>query len=324
MWWIVGCAVSEPIPPGLPDGVVRLAVRDDQVRVGDAVVQPFSDLAKDPTEAVDPALSAAVAAAMTPGPRPVWVSAPPDLPFWGVRRLLGSARDAGAADAWLSIAGSPEVFPISPAPRYELGGVCEAPIPVRGVEPLITVSIQTGADGEWALATARFVPVTERGPTDGLAPECLAIPPCDALFPDGPLRAACLAPGDAAPERVGLGGDTGCLLPIAKQPEDVAGWRPELTARITALGLGERPLRIVMPEARSRLDAVVAVVGAFVDAGLPAPAIGATLLVEGNDGPPVCNASVQDRDGLALAGARWIGGVLAKAAAPPPAEATGG
>jgi hypothetical protein len=37
------------------------------------------------------------------------------------------------------------------------------------------------------------------------------------------------------------------------------------------------------------------------------PAVGVVALIEGNDGPPACDAPVRDATGLALAGAAWLG-----------------
>jgi hypothetical protein len=108
---------------------------------------------------------------------------------------------------------------------------------------------------------------------------------------------------------VKLGGEHGCLLPIARRPDDVGIWRAALPSVVERLGLSERTLLLVMPEARVRLDALLAVLGGFRDAGAKVPPFGLSLLVEGNDGPPVCDAAVRDAKALDAAGARWLGGV---------------
>jgi hypothetical protein len=308
---LTGCSSKPPLPAGVAEGAVRIASDGQQISVRGEPVALISELARGPTEPTAPEVAEALAGAAG---EPVWVHLPADTPFWLVRQVLNAASEAG--DVWISAAPDGEAFAISPPPVFSFGGGCEAPVPVKGVEPLITVSIQAGSDGAWVLATARLIPITASGPTDGLDADCLAIPPCEELFPEGPLRSACAAQQAPAPQRVTLGGELGCLLPIAREPGDVAAWRPELARLIGVLGLGERPLRVVMPEALSRLDAVLAVVGGFVDAGLPPPSIGTVLLVEGNDGPPVCNATVRDREALALAGARWVGGMRAWKQAP--------
>lgn len=305
LWTLIGC-MSAPLPPGLPDNVVPLRVADGALVLGAPAktVEAWERFAAEPTEAVDPGLLAALEPFRG---RPLWVELPPDTPFWGMRRMLGTAREAGVDPVWLSAQGSPELFPVAAAPRFTIGGVCDTPVPVTGAAPLLTVSVQRGGDGAWVLATARFIPVTADGPTEGLSPACLAVPACETLFTDPKLVEVCNGALPGAPERVGLGAEQGCLLPIARTPEGVAAWRPELARVLGLLGVGEYPLRVVMPEAQSRLDAVFAVLGGFVDAGLPVPHVGATLLVEGNDGPPVCSATVLDRQGLAEAGARWLG-----------------
>jgi hypothetical protein len=309
-----GCGPTVPTTPaGVPAGTPALWVDDgDVVRLGPQEVVHWSAIAEAPTEPIEETL----AAGLKEGP--LWVSLPPETAFWGVRRTLGSAKEAGAGPVYLSARGAPEAFLLPAAPKYQLLTTCEAPIPVTGVDALVTWSLQGGLDEAWVIASARFVPVTAGGPTDGLPPECLAVPPCETLFPEGPLRTACTAQaGQPAPDRVTLGGERGCLLPIAKQPADVARWRPEIAKLVGSLGLADRKLLVVMPEAWTRLDALLAIVGGFVDAGLPVPAVGTTALVEGNDGPPVCNATVQDAAGFAEASARWLGGHHAAAGATP-------
>lgn len=301
-----GCGPQVPTPPSsVPGGAQTLWVDEgDTLRLADREVLHWSVIAEAPTEPDEETLTAALRAGAE---RPLWLSLPPETAFWGLRRILGSAREAHTGEVFLSARGSEEVFPLAQPPKNPFSSDCAAPVPVTGVEALVTLSLQRGVDDAWVIASARFVPVTAQGPTDGLPPECLAVPPCETLFPEGPLRTACQSEaGKPAAERVTLGGERGCLLPIAKQPADVASWRPELARLIGKLGLAERSV-LVMPEAWTRLDALLAVLGAFVDAGLPAPPVGIRALVEGNDGPPVCNATVQDAAGLAEAGARWLG-----------------
>jgi hypothetical protein len=308
---LAACGTSPPasppadaLPPGVPTGAVAVRLAGADLTADGKPVEPWQQLDRAPTDEDEPALATALAAAKE---APILVDLPGDTPFWKVRKILGSIRTAGAGPAFLAVAGSGEAFPLAQAPRFGLGGVCDAPLPVSGAEPLVTVSLQTGTDGAWVVATGRFLPVLPSGPTEGYPTSCLAVPACDALFPDGPLRTACASPTARAPERVALAGETGCLLPIAKTPDQVARWRAELPGVLGRLGLGKRPLLLVMPEARTRLDALLAVLGGFRDAGLPVPSVGATLLVEGNDGPPVCNAEVRDEAALGAAGARWLG-----------------
>jgi hypothetical protein len=312
--FLLACATaptSAPLPPGVPADAVVLRVVDGSLTVGPTAVGPWSDLDRSPTDDDDPVLARALAAVTG---KPLLVELPPDTMFWKVRKVLGSAKVAETGPVWLS-AGK-EAFPLAASPRYGLGGTCAEPVPVSGARPLVTLSLQTGADGAWVLASARFLPQTPKGPVQGLPDECLHVPGCDAVYPEGPLREACALGAGGAPERVGLGGELGCVLPIAKAPEQVATWRKDLPAVIGQLGLGGQELLVVMPEARTRYDAVLAVLGGFTDAGHPAPAVGFTLLVEGNDGPPVCNAPVRTAAALEEAGARWVGAHVRPAEAP--------
>jgi hypothetical protein len=66
------------------------------------------------------------------------------------------------------------------------------------------------------------------------------------------------------------------------------------------------------------------VLGGFRDAGANVPALGLSLLVEGNDGPPICDADIRDAASLAAAGARWLGGVRDAAAEEASVTATAG
>jgi hypothetical protein len=308
----LACHSATP-PPGVPADALHLDRSDDAVRVDGKEVR-WDTFSRDPTEVVDPDLSAALA---TSAGRALWVDLPPDTEFWAMRRILGSASDAGSGSVWVGSSAS-EAFSMSPPPKFAIASCQEAPIPVEGVEPMVTLSLQTGREGQWVVASARFVPITtQRGakvPTDGLEPGCL-VADCAKAFTDPALVAACEEGGGV--ERVELGASNGCFLPIARAPEEVARWRAELPGVLGALGLGERAMKVVMPEARSRVDAVLAVVGGFVDARLPPPSIGTSVLVEGNDGPPVCNATVRDRAALDLAAARWLGSL--RPAAPPEA-----
>lgn len=304
-WFACGSGGGAPAPEPASDRA-WLRVEGESLALDGAEVLPWSALEADPTDEVQPALVTALEGA---SPRPVWFELPADTPFWKLRKLVGSAKEAEHPVAGLAVSGQREqgVSWLAPS-RYGLAGTCSEPVAVKGVEPLVTLSIQSGADGAWVVATATFLPVTEKGPVDGYEDACLAVPPCEELFPEGPLREACVV-GEAkgAERRVELGGEHGCVLPIARQPEQVDVWRTDLVEVSQRLGLQDRPLLVVMPEARIRLDALVAVMGGLTAAGARAP-VGSTMLVEGNDGPPVCTATVRDRASFDAAGARWLGG----------------
>ncbi len=307
--WMLGCgagpaAPEAPPPAPLPAGTARVHVQGEELRVDEVVVGPWAAHERAPTDEDHGPLIDGLASAAG---RPLRVELPGDTPFWKLRQVLGSAKAAGTGPASLAAAGESEVVELLEPARYGLGGVCEAPIPVSGVEPLVTLSLQSGVDGAWVVATATFLPITDRGPVDGYPASCLQVPGCEVLYPEGPLRAACAAgEAEGADRRVELGGEHGCLLPIARTPDQVSVWRQDVPAVAERLGLPDRPLLVVMPEARNRVDALVAMLAGLKQAHVRAP-VGATMLVEGNDGPPVCTATVRDRASFEAAGARWLG-----------------
>ncbi len=311
-------------PPNEDAGV--LTTRDGELLLDGAPILNLGVLAGQPTTELDDGLVAALRPAAG---REISVVLPPELPIWTVRKVVGSAREAGVVPEEIGAIGSPERFLLADPPRYGLETACEAPRPVKRAEPLVTLSIQSGQDGAWVLATAQFLPSfggAASDAVDGLPETCIAVPPCDEIYAgDAALREACAQGGGE--HRVKLGGEHGCLLPIARRAEDVAQWRAELPPVIGRLGLSDRPLLLVIPEARVRLDAVLAVLAGFRDAGANVPPLGLSLLVEGNDGPPFCDAEVRDAAALAAAVARWLGtrraaasgeaAVTARSAAPP-------
>lgn len=300
-WTLLACGgPAIDVPPG----TVLVRVDEEGAHVGAAVVDQRT-LQSDPTRDDEPALVELLAPSAG---SPLLVDAPADLPFWKLRRVLGSGREAGLSDAAFRVAGTSDPVEVLRPDRYALGFRCAAPVSVSAIEPLVTLSVQSGPDGAWVVATATFLPVGPDGPVDGYPPECLAVPPCQTLFSEPGDVAACEVGGGQ--RRVDLGGEWGCLLPIAKAPEQVSEWRRLLPGLVDRLGLAGPRLRVVMPEARVRVDAVAAVLLGLRDGGARS-ALGVESLVEGNDGPPVCMATVRDRAALSAAGAAWIGGVRA-------------
>lgn len=314
--WLVltGCMLgSAPaVPDGVPEGAAHFWVQNGQLVLDGVKVAPMSSVGEDPLEEID----ASLVETFAQGEGALWLELPPDTSFHLVRRMVNSARRAQREPLVVSASGDSVVHPLVAPPRYGLAGSCpDGAYPVLGVRPLITVSIQTGRDGAWLLGSARFLPVVQRhgetGPVDGLPPQCLHSPACeDAFGADAAALEACRegeASPTSAPKRVGLGGPTGCVAPIASEPSEVAGWHAEVAELVKTLRLGEQPLVMVMPEARVRLDALLALLTGFEMAGAGTPAIGTTLLIEGNDGPPLCQATVRSAADLVGAGARWLG-----------------
>ncbi len=313
-------------PDGVPADATHVSVSDGQLRVDGTAIAPWAALEEDPTNQLFTPLEGGLT-----GDGPVWVDLPGDAPWFMARRVIGTARSQGHDELYVSVAGSGEALHPEAPPRYGLAGVCpDGPFEVLGVEPLVTLAPQRGREGAWVLGTARILPVVQLGdkrqPVDGLPAECLRVPSCDALFTDGPLRAACDGGGDdPGARRLRLGGPYGCLLPIAKAPDQIGTWRTELAALAPVLGLDRQDLLMVMPEARTRWGGVLALLGGLRDGGRSIPALG-TPLVEGNDGPPVCNATVRTSAQLETAAAAWVGGLAGRATQEPrPAPApTGG
>jgi len=295
-----------------PDGVV-VHVRDGAFEVssvnGGAPLArvDWASLEIDPVDASDEQLVAAFR-----GASGVWVDLPPSLTWYRARKLFGSAKTAGTAPVFLSIEGG-DAEPLRAGVDRSIGlkmSCRDGPLAWSGVQPRITLALQKSSEGSWAVANARFLPVVAGVPTDGLPSTCLAPRSCDDWY-TGADAAACEAGRtEAFDGRVSLGGPVGCLLPFLNTPDDLASWTVELPPVLKGLGIdGTEPL-LVSPEARIRWDTVMVTLGAFAAAGLPLPALGKPL-VEGNDGPPMCDADVLDAASLSAAAARragtWMG-----------------
>lgn len=295
--WL-GCGNARP--SGVPTDAVRVQLGSGELQVGDQVV-PRADLLAEPTDAEVPALAAALVG--TTG-RPMWVDLPEDSPFWLVRKVVESAWAAGAAEVFLGTGDL--AVPIAPTPRLGIGTCAGESAMAVGVAPLVTLAIEADARESWVRGSATFLPVlADVGPTVGVE-GCVARGPCAPLF-SAERASACDAADPTAPGRVDLGGAAGCLAARATGPADAA-WRPEIAAAARRLALTEGSLVAVSPEARIRLRGVLAVLAGLRDAGIPRPALSTAALVEGNDGPPDCSASVRDARDLELGAARWLGG----------------
>ncbi len=317
MWWLAlsGCGwlASAPVPEGLDPAGLRVQVRDQafevvplaggepRARVG------WEELEVDPVDASDGRLVEGVQGA--PG---VWLDLPASLPWYRVRKALGSVATAKVEPVFLSVEGS-GVPALRPGEEPEIGlrmSCREGPLPWTGVQPRITVALQRSTEGSWAVANARFLPVVDGVPTDGLPVLCLAEASCSDWY-SGAEKEACEAGrAEFFDGRVSLGGEVGCLLPFLSTPDDLASWTTELPPVLKRLGLdGTEPV-LVSPEARIRWDTVLTTLAAFQGAGLPLPAL-AKPLVEGNDGPPLCDATVRDAAALKAAAARRAGTLMA-------------
>jgi hypothetical protein len=230
----------------------------------------------------------------------------------------------GIERPWVSAGAEPPVREGSLVPIGLRMSCREGPVAWTGVLPRVTVAVQRSAvDGTWAVASARFLPVVEGVPTDGLSWECLQPRTCEQLYPsDAQLASDCVAGTKGAPSRVSLGGEVGCLVPLSKTPGQLDLWEAALPPVVKQLGLDRGYPVLVVPEARVRLDAVTTVLRSFEAAGAPVPTLGEPL-VEGNDGAPLCQAEVRDARGLQRAAAAYAGWLVGAATpSPRPNEET--
>ncbi|MEO0605483.1 MAG: hypothetical protein AAF211_28895 [Myxococcota bacterium] len=286
---------------------MKIAVSTRGVGVDGTAVAEFSALEADPTDDDVPVVGAALA---THAGRPGWIELPGGTSFFVARKLINAARRAGLDPLVLSETGGLRAYGLRKSPSYAIGGSClDGPLAVTGTQPLVTVWIQTGRDGTWLLGEARHLPVVSGEPTDFLSADCTQPPDCASVY-DAPKRRS-LCSDERGPQEVRLGGETSaCLVPLVKQPRDAQTWPEGLAAHIRRLGLAEQPLTKVVPEARSPVSTLVATLEGFRLAEAPIPAVGTTLLVEGNDGPLDClrpEAVVRTADDLADSGARYLG-----------------
>jgi len=305
-----GCSLlGSPDPASsLPEGTATVTIADESFAVDGRSVVSFGVLERDPVDAVDSSLKEALA-----GRPAVWLPLPADTSWYRVRKVVGSAEAAGVSAVWLSVAGDPPRVEEGDARGVGLAMSCpDGPVPFTAVIPRVTLSLQRSSDGIWGLATARFLPVVDGRPTDGLPAECLQPRPCEQLF-EGDAVAACQAGrrGEEAPARVSLGGEVGCLLPLLRRVSDLQRWETELPAVLKRLGLSAEVPVVVSPEARVRYDVIVTTLAAFDAVDLPVPSLGRPL-VEGNDGAPLCTAEVRSAGQLELAAARYAGSLMAE------------
>lgn len=309
---LLACTTPGPPTPAEIDlpGAVEVQLDPGGVRVGSTPVGSTHELLADPTDGLFPPLVQALAGT----PRAV-VRIAPETPWMALRKLVNSARAAEVGEVRLATADR-AWEPARPArSRWARPGCEPGSVEVLGVDTAWTLELHGGPDLTWALASARFRPLARvdgvEVPLDDLPATCWAGASCAMLPEDG--RPACEAARSSAapaPARVDVAGPWGCLLPLAKRPEDLAGWTPELARLLDGYGVGPRQDVMLIPEAGVRFAAVAAVLDAFAARGQAPPTLGLPL-VEGNDGPPICEAVVRDRDALVRAMGAWWGAQLA-------------
>ncbi|MBX2798729.1 MAG: hypothetical protein KTR31_13695 [Myxococcales bacterium] len=309
-WWVMLSCGRSPVP-GVPEGAVHVSVRGPSLSVGRSAVGPWAEIGEQPTAGTYEPLTQALEPHRG---KATWLEVPGATEFFVLRKLIGSAQHVEAASVTLSRQGAEHAWTLAAPPSYGLKGTCpDGPLTVHGAMPLVSLSLQTGEDGTWLLGTARFLPVVdhqgERTAVDGLPEACLKPVDCGALHAAGSMQHGVCEAARAgevhAPERVRLGNETGCLAPIVRSDEQLPAWREGWQSTVRQLGLDSQELLLVMPEARVKLEVLLAVLAGF--ARQEPPAVATMLLLQGNDGPPVCNASVRDRSSLDYAMAAWLG-----------------
>ena len=316
--WLLACFSSAPpaplAPAGLPDDALRVTLVEGDVVLapvngpaGAPVLQvPVRTLDREPVDATQPVLVEGLA-----GVGGVWIDLPGDTPWYRVRKMIGSARAAGVPAIWLGVSNEAAAPVLAgEEPTIGLKMSCRnGPLAWTGVQPRVTLAIQRSAEGTWVVANARFLPVVDGVPTDGLPPECLASVTCADRYAGAEAEACEAGRVEPFAGRVELGGEVGCMLPFLGPETPLASWVDALPPVLKSLTLDAGDPVLVSPEAKVRWDAVVAVLRGFPDAGLPVPALGKPL-VEGNDGIPMCTADVRDGAGLRAAGARRAGTLM--------------
>jgi hypothetical protein len=165
-------------------------------------------------------------------------------------------------------------------------------------------------------ASVRFRPGVIHGdhsvPVEGLEPACWAATSCDVLLAESWARTACRAAQSEQVEpvvRVPVGTESGCLAPLWKgtRPQ---GW--EIGKALAALGASGHDVQLI-PEARARWDVVHATLSSLDDTlGLPHLPLS---LLQGNDGPPQCDAPARTLADVERAAGTWVGAQLAAGAA---------
>ena len=297
-------------PPPEPDGALVLRLDGDTVQVGSTVIGGLPG--PDPAGVLDKVAEAVRRTAATT----VVLDAPADARWIHVRQVAVSAREGGVREVRWRLDGTT----VGPSLLQErstgrLAGVCTGDaLPVTGVDRRFTVNLEADGDGSWARATARFRPMVGDGDAavamEGLEPACWTPGTCSGTAPTKGSAEACeaaRASGLLVPGRVAVGGPTGCLAPLWKTDRP-AEW--PIGATLAALGAAGHDVQLV-PEARVRWDVVHATL-VSLDAALELPHLPLSLL-QGNDGPPLCDAPARTAADVDRALGQWLGGQLANA-----------
>jgi hypothetical protein len=279
---------------------LEIAIGKDQVSVDRIAAVPVRELDAYPLDADLPPLATALA---DKPPQPFTLTAGGEDPWYRVRTVYLTTSKAGFGPATFELDGV-RGGPTRTPPAGGSPG-CASSVAATGARPTFRLDLLGDPAEAWVELSARFHPVIGGVVTD-VPNECWSGPACDQAFPAGPAREACLGgEGGEAPDRVTLGGKTGCAASLAKGAADGA-WAKDLTETLRGLGLTDADTVVISPEPRIPYRRFVEATEGVRAAGLPFPHI-PDAMVQGNDGPPPCTAEIRDAAALALAAARWYG-----------------
>lgn len=302
----------EPVtaPAGISAAALHILATGAEVHLDGVAAAPYVDLLAEPVNDHHAPLVDAIRATDA---NAAWLQAADDAEWYVVRKLIGSAQQGGVEQQWLATGDGASAYGPQRPVRAHSSVRCPDGVRVAGVDVAYTVSVERRGAESWARATARFralVPQNGARVAGELVPDsCWEGVTCEGLFDDAEQLAACKSGGGE--DSVALGDTHGCLLPLEKSPADRERWVRELPITLKALGVADTDDVIVVPEARARYGTVLAVLAGFEAAGMRSPSLALTL-VEGNDGPPVCNAPVRAAAQLHTAAGRWAGRRIAE------------
>jgi hypothetical protein len=311
---LFACSVPESPAPSLParpasvpPGAVHIAMSAGTLTVNGDPINGFDSAAL--ANGVHPPLLDVLSSE-----HPVWITAPPRTEWLFVRKLFLTSRQAGVTKVWLGLEGGDEAFLQPPGSQASFNRGCkDQRLPITGVDTSLSLTLHTSSNGSWAIGSARFAPIATRGgvsvPIVDLPVSCWAPGTC-TLF-DGDTARACEEATQREPlaSRVPIGGSAGCLSPLLKNLVDDANWRGGVKQTLSMLGIAPNTETLLMVEAQAPWTAVIALLGAFSDQGIRLPNLGEPL-IEGHEGPPICDAPIRDRASLQTAAGLWFGSQL--------------
>lgn len=318
---ILACTAPGPSPSEAPtaldsgEEVTEVRLDAHGLHVGGELLGTSHELMADPTDG----LFLPLVGALSDVERAT-IRVSGDTPWMAVRKLLNSARTAEVDEVRL---GTPENLwrePRGTRSRWASPLCDAASVEVLGADVAWTLELHGAPTQMWVLGSARFRPIAridgKEVPMDDLSARCWSRASCALL--SGEARTACetsLASTAPAPARVDIAGRWGCLLPLARQPDDLARWTTELAALVESYGISPDDDVMLMPEAGVRFSAIAALFDAFTMRDQAPPTLGMPL-VEGNDGAPLCDTVIRDRQAIDRALGTWFAAQLNEAAGP--------